>query len=210
MVGSLKINVNPHSWEQIMEYSTLLDLIREYVTKDDQRLLEVNSGLGEHTLSLASHFPFLEWFPVERASKLGPLKSKLSQSKLKNLQTPVRFEVEKDDFPKLKFDLVLAIDTFHLHQWKECKTFMKLLGHRLREGARVIICGPFKHSGEFRSENQADLDLKLKEKDPLKGIRSYEVVHEAMIKNGFELIADEPLSMDSQFLVYKRLKFVKH
>ncbi len=216
MVGSHQINVNPDSRKQIMEYSVLsdpaliLELVRAYITTADRRLLEVNAGSGQFSIAMAPQFPFMDWFPVERASQLTPLKSKLSQAKIKSIQTPVRFEVEKDDFPKLKFDVVLAIDTFHLHQWKECKTFMKLLGHRLREGSRVIICGPFKHAGEFLTESHSVLDQRLKEKDPLKGIRAFEVVHEAMVKNGFELLADSPLPEKCQFLVYKRLKFSKH
>jgi hypothetical protein len=87
---------------------------------------------------------------------------------------------------------------------------MKLLGHRLREGSRAIFYGPFKYNGDFTSPSNAEFDLKLKERDPLSGIRSFEDIQSNMVKNGFELVEDYEMPANNRTLVYKRLKFVNH
>lgn len=91
--------------------------------------------------------------------------------------------------------------------WKECKSLIKQFGGRLREGSRVVIYGPFKYGGNFTSPSNEEFDQSLKARDPLSGIRNFEDVNNAMIKNGFELMMDVPMPANNQTLVYKRLKF---
>jgi cyclopropane fatty-acyl-phospholipid synthase-like methyltransferase len=132
----------------------------------------------------------------------------MSEAKLRNVIKPVRLDVKTDDFPKLRFDLVYTANTFHIMSWKDCKSCMKLMGNRLREGARAVIYGPFKYNGEFTSESNAAFDLSLKECDPTSGIRAFEDVNKAMEKNGFELVEAHEMPANNRVLVYRRLRFV--
>ena len=45
-------------------------------------------------------------------------------------------------------------------------------------------------------------------KAPLSGIRSFEDINNAMIKNGFELLQDVDMPAYNRMLIYSRLKFV--
>jgi hypothetical protein len=92
--------------------------------------------------------------------------------------------------------------------WKEVKSLIKQFGGRLREGARVVIYGPFKYGGNFTTQSNEEFDLSLKAKDPMSGIRSFEDVNNNMIKNGFELVMDVAMPANNQMLVYRRLKFI--
>lgn len=58
---------------------------------------------------------------------------------------------------------------------------MKVLGHFL---------WTFKYEGAFTSPSNEAFDRQLKEGDPQSGIRSFEDINNAMIKNGFELVQD--------------------
>lgn len=185
----------------------ILNVLKEFITPKDRRLLEIGSGTGQHALYMASQFPFLTWFPTDVGENLQQLKKTIQEARIPNLELPQRVDIGKDDFPKLKFDLVYTANTFHIMHWKECKTLMKLLGHRLREGSRVIIYGPFKYNGTYTSESNGVFDQSLKERDPLMGIRSFEDVNNAMLKNGFELLADIDMPANNQTLVYQRLSF---
>lgn len=168
------------------------------------------SGNGQNAVDCAAAFPRLEWYPTDLSVKLPGMEKRFKEANIHNIKKPQRFDVSKDDFPKLRFDIVFTANSLHLMHWKDCKSLMKLLGHRLREGSRAIFYGPFKYSGEFLSENHRELDQELKMNDPLSGIRSFEDIHKNMVKDGFELVDDIEMPSKSRMLIYTRLKFVKH
>jgi cyclopropane fatty-acyl-phospholipid synthase-like methyltransferase len=187
----------------------ILEVMKNFISHEDRRLLEIGSGTGQHAVYFAPHFPFLEWYPSDLARNIAGMKLWFKESNAKNIQEPVKLEIGKQEFPKLKFDIIYTANTFHIMHWKECKTLMKMMGHRLREGSRVMIYGPFKYNGEFTSESNAKFDEQLKVHDPSSGIRSFEDVNNAMIKNGFELLLDHDMPANNRMLIYNRLKFQK-
>lgn len=187
----------------------ILEVLQEVILPTDRRILEIGSGTGQHAVYFAPHFPQAEWHPSDLGDKLNGMKLWFKEANISNIQAPVRLDVAKDDFPKLKFDVVFTANTFHIMHWKDCKAFMKLLGHRLRENSRVVIYGPFKYNGEFTSESNAQFDQTLKERDTLSGIRNYEDVLTNMTKNGFEIVADHDMPANNRALVFNRLKFEK-
>lgn len=183
----------------------ILNVLREVILPTDERLLEVGAGTGQHAEYFSSQFPRLEWYPTDK--NIIHLKD-LQGSRM--LQKAQRLDVAKDDFPKLRFDVVFTANTFHIMSWKECKSFIKLLGHRLREGSRVVIYGPFKYKGVFTSQSNEEFDASLKARDPQSGIRAFEDVHTNMEKQGFELVDDHEMPANNRCLVYVRLKFIPH
>mgnify|MGYP006189156897 CR=1 FL=1 len=186
----------------------ILDVLNEIILPSDERLLEIGSGDGQNAVYFAQAFPRLEWYPTDLSSKLLGMEKLFKEENIHNIKKPQRFDVSKDDFPKLRFDLVFTANTLHLMHWKDCKSLIKLLGHRLREGSRAIFYGPFKYAGEFTSESDKALDVDLKAKDPLLGIRSFEDIHTNMVKNGFELVEDFEMPGSNRLIVFTRLKFV--
>lgn len=187
----------------------ILEVLKQTIQPTDRRLLEIGSGTGQHAVYLAPFFPQLEWFPTELSANLAGMNLWFNEARIPNIQKPTRLDVSKDDFPKLKFDVVFTANTLHIMHWKDCKSFMKLLGHRLREDSRAIFYGPFKYNGEFTSPSNAEFDLSLKSRDPLSGIRNFEDINANMIKNGFELLEDHEMPANNRMLVFNRLKFVK-
>lgn len=186
----------------------ILEVLQEVITKDDRRVLEVGAGSGQHAVYFAPHFPQVEWYPTDVAANLKGMSQRLDEAKIPNIQRPARMEVGKDELPKLKFDVIFTANTFHILHWKECKSLIKMFGGRLREGARVVIYGPFKYNGQFTSPSNEAFDQELKSLDPASGIRAFEDVNNAMVKNGFELEMDVDMPVNNRTLVYRRLKFI--
>jgi cyclopropane fatty-acyl-phospholipid synthase-like methyltransferase len=184
----------------------ILEVLKRFITRDDKRLLEVGTGTGQHAVYFAPHFPWLEWFPTDVQTNLSGMKLWFDEFNIPNIQKPQRMEVGKDELPKLKFEIIFTSNTFHIMHWKECKSLMKMFGGRLREGARVVIYGPFKYDGQFTSESNGEFDQSLKLDDPMRGIRSFEDVKNNMEKNGFELTEDVDMPANNQMLVFTRLK----
>lgn len=187
----------------------ILGVLKEHITHDHKRVLEIGSGTGQHAVYFAGHFPFLEWYPSDVKSQHAGMLEWFKEFRIPNIMSPLKFEIGKDEFPKLKFDVVFTANTLHIMHWKECKTLIKMLGHRLREGSLAMIYGPFNYNGEFTSESNREFDQTLKSRDPLSGIRSFEDVNNNMVKNGFELLEDHEMPANNRMLVYRRLKFVK-
>jgi cyclopropane fatty-acyl-phospholipid synthase-like methyltransferase len=187
----------------------ILEVLQNIILPTDRRLLEIGAGTGQHAVHFAPHFPKLEWYPTDLSINLAGMNLWFNEARILNIQKPTRLDVSRDDFPKLKFDIVFTANTFHIMHWKDCKALMKTLGHRLREGTSAIFYGPFKYNGEFTSQSNAEFDASLKLSDPLSGIRAFEDVHHNMEKNGFELFHDLEMPANNRLLVFNRLKFVK-
>lgn len=199
----------PHSPACERNRDPILEVLMDAIVPTDRRLLEIGAGTGQHAVYFAPHFPRLEWYPTDLSDKIPGMNQWFKEANIPNIQKPVRLDVTKDDFPKVKFDIVFTANTLHIMHWKDCKSFMKLLGNRLREGSRAIFYGPFKYNGEFTSPSNAEFDATLKARDPLSGIRSFEDINSNMMKNGFELVFDHDMPANNRMLVFTRLKFTK-
>lgn len=187
----------------------ILAVLKEVLTKDNKRVLEIGSGTAQHALYFAQNLPDIVWTTSDVSSRLPPIKAALDEAKLPNLRGPLAFEIGKDDFPRYNYDIVFTANTFHIMSWKQCKNLMKILGNRLREGSQVIIYGPFKYNNEFTSESNALFDQQLKERNPESGIRSFSDINANMIKNGFTLFKDYEMPANNRILVFTRLVFVE-
>ena len=186
----------------------ILDVLKTVITTRDLRLLEIGSGTGQHAVYFAPEFAWLEWHPTDALKDFRGMNMWFDEARISTIQKPVRLDVATDDFPKVKFDVVYTANTLHIMDWKECKSLFKLLGHRLREGSRAVIYGPFKYGGVHTSESNEAFDVVLKERNPKSGIRNFEDVLLQMEKNGFELLADHQMPANNHCLVFNRLKFV--
>ena len=149
------------------------------------------------------------WTTSDVTSSHPLIKKNLAAAKIENIKGPFQFEIGKDDLPRVPYDLIFTANTFHIMSWKNCKTLIKALGTRLREGSQVIIYGPFNYEGNFTSESNAQFDKWLKERNPESGIRAFEDVNNNMIKNGFALYKDYEMPANNRTLVYTRLNFMK-
>ncbi len=186
----------------------ILAVLKQFIHKEDRRVLEIGSGTGQHAIFFAPQFPQVEWYPTELKENISSLKSNLDKLKVSNILPPVVCDVAKDDFPKLKFDVVFTSNTFHIMHWKEAKSFIKLLGNRLRRNSRAIFYGPFKFNGGFTSPSNEAFDLDLKARDPSSGIRAFEDINKAMLKSGFELLENIEMPANNNMLIYNRLEFL--
>jgi cyclopropane fatty-acyl-phospholipid synthase-like methyltransferase len=186
----------------------ILEVLKKVLRPEDQHLLEVGAGTGQHAVYLAPFFPKMTWQPTEVSENLPMLKEAIKEAGVANIKTPYRLKIGDDDFPIRTYDAILTVNTFHIMHWKECKSFIKLISGRLQEGGKVLIYGPFNYNGKFTTPSNEEFDKSLKQNDPLSGIRSFEDVLAAMFKNGFELVKDYEMPANNRMLYFRRLKFV--
>lgn len=187
----------------------ILNVLKEILSGKNLRVLEIGSGSGKHAVYFANYFKDIVWTTTDVQAQHAMISKQLLEAKLPNLRGPLSFEIGKDEFPRYTYDVVFTANTFHIMSWKQCKNLMKMFGNRLREGAQVVIYGPFNYEGKFTSESNAEFDRSLKESGPEKGIRAFEDVNNNMIKNGFTLYKDFEMPANNRMLVYTRMIFIK-
>lgn len=187
----------------------IFEILKEVIGDDTVKIFEIGSGSAQHAVFMAPQLKNVVWTTSDVASNQQMIKDVLAKAKVENIKGPFLYEVGKDNFPRVPYDVIFTANTFHIMSWKQCKTLMKELGTRLREGSQVIIYGPFNYNGEFTSESNANFNVWLKERNPESGIRAFEDVNANMIKNGFTLYKDYEMPANNRTLVYTRLEFVK-
>jgi cyclopropane fatty-acyl-phospholipid synthase-like methyltransferase len=184
----------------------ILEVLKGYLNKAG-RLLEVGSGTGEHAIFFGEFFNQIQWVTTDLKENHKTIKEHLKTAKLSNVHGPEKLKIGVDDFPKSKFDYVFSANTLHIMSWKEDKSFFKLLGKRLREGALVFFYGPFNYRGDFTSDSNLSFDLWLKNGDEKAGIRNFEDIVQTMNKYHLKLLNDHQMPSDNHILVFERMKF---
>lgn len=185
----------------------ILKVLKELITPNYRHALEIGAGTGQHAVFFAPAFPHLDWTPSEKNESMAALNKVVQEARIRNLLPPKKMEVGTDDIPKKTYDVVYTANTFHIMTWKECKSLMKNLGGCLDEHGLVLIYGPFNYNGDFTSPSNKEFDEFLRARNPQSGIRSFEDVHKAMVKNGFELLKDYEMPANNRLLAFVRLKF---
>lgn len=186
----------------------IFKVLRQVIGPHNRRLFEIGSGTAQHAIFLAPFFPHVEWTCSERKSAVDSMNRNIKAAGVANIRPSFTFDAGKDEFPRLHADLIFTANTFHIMHWKECKSLIKLLGNRLQKNAKVMIYGPFNYEGKFTSPSNEEFDQWLKNRDPLSGIRAFEDVNKAMLKQGFALEKDYEMPSNNRMLVYNRLTFI--
>ncbi|MFP5386170.1 MAG: DUF938 domain-containing protein [Bacteriovoracia bacterium] len=187
----------------------ILKVMQEVITSQDQRLLEIGSGTGQHAVYLAPHFPHMIWVTSDVKANHGGIQMWLDESGAPNIIGPGEFEVGKSEFPNGHFDVVFTANTFHIMSWDECVALMIMLGQNLRANAKVMVYGPFNYNGSFTSESNKEFDQQLKSRNPSMGIRNFEDVVKVMKENGLILSKDFEMPANNRILVFYKKEMVQ-
>lgn len=169
-----------------------------------RRVLEVGAGTGQHAVHFARHLPDVDWQPTDRAANLAALAARIAAEGPPNLRAPLALDVTQADWPCNVCDAVYTANTLHIMGWPEVEAFFRGVGRVLAVGGVLAIYGPFRYAGHFTSESNVAFDLSLRGRDPASGIRDFEDVNRLAAEQGLELLADQAMPANNQFLLWRR------
>jgi cyclopropane fatty-acyl-phospholipid synthase-like methyltransferase len=139
--------------------------------------LEVGSGTGQHVVHFAREFPRLEWQPSDYDQvAVASIDSYRREARVSNLREPLLLEVRKRIWGHGLLDAVVAINLVHMTSWSVCEGLFDGARRHLRPGGVLFLHGPFKQGGGFDSPVNAELDARLRAKNPDWGLRDLEAV----------------------------------
>ena len=181
----------------------ILKVLKEYIS-DQESLLEIAGGTGQHSEFFARSFPNLLWQTSDLPSSVADLNLRISEANLHNLPPALILDVNDSNWNVKKYQLLFTANSLHIMSEKSVENFFSRIPNVLQQSALVFIYGPFKYDGNFTTKSNAEFDEWLKEKDLKSGVRDFEAISELAVSVGLSLVADVQMPSNNQLLVFSR------
>ena len=181
----------------------ILKVLKEYIS-DQESLLEIAGGTGQHSEFFARSFPNLLWQTSDLPGSVADLNLRISEANLHNLPPALILDVNDSNWNVKKYQLLFTANSLHIMSEKSVENFFSRIPNVLQQSALVFIYGPFKYDGNFTTKSNAEFDEWLKEKDLRSGVRDFEAISELAVSVGLSLVADVQMPSNNQLLVFSR------
>jgi cyclopropane fatty-acyl-phospholipid synthase-like methyltransferase len=198
---------NPLPFSQPSENNkqVILDILKRHLATADS-LLEIGGGSGQHAVFFAEQFPRLRWQSSDIPSNVDSLNLRIAAAQLPNL--PAAFALDVNDAPWncCQCKAIYTANSLHIMSADSVENFFDGVAGQLQEGGRLMVYGPFRYDGAFTTESNTRFDLWLKGRDPLSGIRDFEWVNSLASNAGLQLLEDNAMPANNQFLIWKKFR----
>jgi SAM-dependent methyltransferase len=169
-------------------------------------VLEIASGTGEHAVFFAQRFPALEWQPSDiHSDALHSITAWRSESGLPNVREPLLLDAASPDWPVDRADAVLSVNMVHISPWKSALGLLNGASRLLREGAPLILYGPWIKEGVPTVESNLAFDADLRQRDPEWGLRRVEEFAAAATERGLVMEATRAVPANNLMLLLRRI-----
>jgi hypothetical protein len=181
----------------------ILEILRDEF-KDLSSVLEIGSGTAQHAVHFAVHLPHLVWQTSDLPEHIPAIQARLHFEGTENIPPPVMLDVSRHPWPVRRVDAVFTANTLHIMSWQNVEQFFSGVGYVLNSCGRLCIYGPFKYNGDFTTPSNAQFDSRLKQHDPLSGIRDFEAINGLAEQQGLTFLADHAMPANNQLLVWEK------
>ena len=184
----------------------ILNILSE-VFSENEHILEIGSGTGQHAVFFGQHLPHLTWQTSDLPINHQGINLWLDETALSNVQKPIGIDLNKAwPMPKNnpQVDGLYTANTLHIISWPLVVKFFEGIAQNIAAKAIVCIYGPFKYKEKYTSESDANFDLWLKDRDINSGIRDIEAILLLATSAGLTLLDDHVMPANNQLLVFSK------
>lgn len=167
-------------------------------------VLEIASGTAQHAVHMGKLLPHVTWQTSDLAENLDNINARLKAEAGDNVRPPLELDVAQNPWPVKGIDAVYASNAVHIMSFDHVQAMFAGLDNALAEGGMLALYGPYKYDGEFTTKSNAQFDLRLKQNDPLSGIRDFEAVDKLASEIGLTLLKDHQMPANNQLLLWQR------
>lgn len=171
-------------------------------------VLELACGALQHARLLAAAHPALRWHPTDCRPELLSIASKLPAAFADewpaNLDAPTRLDVLEGPWPAEQQTVVYAANLLHIAPWSVTEALFKEAPQILANAGILVLYGPFREDGAFRSDGDERFDATLKAQNPLWGIRDREALDDLALAAGLTLRGRLEMPANNLLLRYVR------
>jgi SAM-dependent methyltransferase len=195
--------MKPYSESCERNQRPILKVLQETLT-NQQHVLEIASGTGQHAVYFGRALPHLSWQTSELTQNHEGILAWLNEIKLPNVLPPITINVNDTKWPVGIVDTVFNANTVHIITWPEVERLFAGIARVLNPSGILCLYGPFKYKGEFTSESNARFDALLKSRNRNSGIRDFETINRLAETHDLLLVKDVAMPNYNQTLVWQR------
>ena len=195
--------MKPYSESCERNQGPILKILQEALT-DQQCVLEIASGTGQHAVYFGHALPHLSWQTSELAQNHEGILAWLNEIKLPNVLPPIIIDVNDAKWPIEIVDTVFNANMVHIISWPEVERLFAGITRVLNANGILCLYGPFKYEGKFTSESNARFDALLRSRDSNSGIRDFEDINRLAEMHGLFLVRDVAMPSYNQTLIWQR------
>lgn len=195
--------MKPYAESCEQNQNPILEVLQE-IFANQQRVLEIASGTGQHAVYFGRSLPHLTWQTSELAQNHAGIQAWLDESLLPNVLPPVAIDVNDSEWPIESVDTVFNANTVHIVAWQGVEAMFAGIARVLDEGGILCLYGPFNYDGKFTSESNVRFDTWLKSRDPNSGVRDVEALNRLAESHGLLLQKDVAMPANNRILVWRR------
>lgn len=181
----------------------ITEILSDVLIEDDM-VLEIGAGTGQHAVHMAKAFPNVRWLATDRAENLSAISARIEHAGCSNTPSPQELDVLADTWPPVSPTVVYTANTFHIMPPKAWPILLRRAFELLPEGGRVVIYGPFRARGRELEPSNMRFEQLLQREVPHRGIRVQEDVIEFAEELGFRLRANHAMPANNRCLVFVR------
>ena len=182
----------------------ILNTFSEWLS-NDELVLEIGSGSGQHAIHIAKALQKIRWQPTEHPSALQSLKNNISSFGSPNILAPESLDLAAVEWPTESVDCVYSANVIHIIDETLGRRLIETAAKSLRAGGLFALYGPFKYQGDFTTTSNAEFDDWLKDRNSRSGIRDFEWVMRLAQDSGLTFMEDRSMPANNQFLAFRRL-----
>lgn len=195
--------MKPYSESCAQNQVPILETLQEILV-NQQKVLEIASGTGQHAVYFGRALPHLTWQTSELAQNHAGILAWLNETNLPNVLPPVIIDVNDGQWPVEMVDTVFNANTVHIISWPEVERMFAGIARVLSAGGILCLYGPFNYGGKFTSESNARFDVWLKSRDRKSGVRDFEDINLIAKTHGLFLERDVSMPSNNRTLVWQR------
>lgn len=202
--------MKPYSESCERNQTHILKVLRETLA-NQQHVLEIASGTGQHAVYFGRALPHLSWQTSELSQNHEGILTWLDETKLTNVLPPVTIDVNDAQWPIEIVDTVFNANTVHIISWPEVERMFTGIARVLSVDGILCLYGPFNYEGKFTSKSNARFDAWLKSHSKNSGVRDFEAINRLAETHGLLLLRDATMPSYNRTLVWQRdPAFIKH
>ena len=183
----------------------ILEILQRHL-KDGDQVIELAGGTGQHAVHFAANLPNIRWQSSDIPSNVDSLNLRLVKAKLTNLPAAISIDVNRSPWSSDRPTAIFNANSLHIMSADSVTNFFKGIGETLQADGILLVYGPFKYAGAFTTESNAGFDRRLKDRDPVSGIRDFEWIRDLGSEANLTIIEDNAMPSNNQLLVWKKTK----
>lgn len=170
---------------------------------NNQHVLELGSGTGQHACYFANALPNIIWQPTELKQNIPGIVSWMNEHGTDNIQTPIELDVDAHPWPKTNIDVCYTCNTFHIVSEESVQSIFKGSQYALKRQGKLCVYGPFSKNARHTSVGNMRFDQQLREANPASGIRDLENLDELARQHEFKPCRYTQMPANNLFVVWE-------